>query len=66
MAKVWNKSTLTMEEGTRQQCPRCKGFGALIHDEEDCYLCAGQSEVWRLPSGWSRPVNSADTDSTIY
>ena len=39
--------TCDNEKLAQQTCPRCKGFGSELGDEDGCTLCNGYAWVWR-------------------
>lgn len=69
MSKVYNKSKQVMEKAMKENCPRCKGFGALFSDNgKVCFLCGGHGSLWvsKTGSGWTRSLYSKVNDSQLY
>lgn len=64
--QVYNKSKLIMEIATNKKCPRCKGFGLVTKDIDNCYLCNGHGRLWISENGWTRPFYSFMNDSKLY
>jgi len=52
--KVYNKNKERAERAKLIECPRCKGFGAAVSDEENCSFCNGYGDLWSSTSGWLR------------
>lgn len=50
---IANQSRLLMVPAERSTCPRCKGFGAVLGDEDTCGTCRGHGEVWASACGWT-------------
>lgn len=64
--KVYNPSTCRTEEARLIQCPRCKGFGAIFGDEDECSLCSKQGEVWNSTGGWTWPKGSSPEKGRLF
>jgi len=66
--KVWNKSKVKAEPAILTYCPRCKGFGANVGDENGCHICRGRGRVWLSTSGsgWTRPLWARIQKSQLY
>lgn len=64
---IFNYSSLLMEAATKEKCPRCRGFGGVIGDDDNCDLCDGYGWVWRSHSGWTlKPYGKVKQDEKLY
>ena len=65
-ATVYNKTKERVEEATKQDCPRCRGFGGRLGDEDGCELCNGDGTLWVSESGWTRQLYARLVNSRLY
>lgn len=64
---IWAPTKESYVEAELERCPRCKGFGGVVHKDGPCDLCAGQGKVyWHKPSGWTKAPYRRKTDVRIY
>ena len=54
---IMNHSKARTEKATQETCPRCKGFGALRSDIDNCPLCNGRGRLWLTESGWTLKIS---------
>ena len=68
MTIVYNKSKGITEKAKKVKCPRCRGFGAIVGDEDNCIICNGHGSIWMAisSSGWTRPLYARLDDSQLY
>lgn len=66
MGNVYNKSTLFVEKAKRVECPRCRGVGGNLGDEDGCSLCDGKGKLWKSESGWTRAIGRRLDQSQLY
>jgi len=67
--EVLNKSKNIVEDGVEVNCPRCKGFGAIIKDAAlggNCSLCKGEGNVIMSKSGWTVPLYDDLSSSRLW
>ena len=67
--RVYNYSTLLVEGGKKQKCPKCKGTGTdLKSDYYLCSLCEGKGEliISMNGSGWTKPLGRSIEYSQLY
>lgn len=68
--RVYNPSTLEIEQGEKMTCPRCDGHGAKTGDERkggNCTLCGGDGRVIRnIKSGATRRITQGLNTSQIW
>jgi len=63
---VWNGHT--REKAVQVKCPKCKGIGEVIGDNEKCPFCDGHGEVWKAAdkSNLYRSPFSKEEDTKIW
>jgi DnaJ-class molecular chaperone len=68
MAKVFNWNTMLIESASLESCPRCKGFGKLSKDIDECNVCNGYGNAYisNEKSGWIRPKYVKLEKSVLY
>ena len=64
--RIYNNTSYQSETLHREQCPRCRGFGACSGDRDGCSVCDGKGEVWRGESGVTVPLGARDDQQRYY
>lgn len=64
--KIYNKSKQLVEKAKFKQCPRCRGFGSVLGDDDGCEICNGYGRAWISDSGWTRAKHQKTENSKLY
>jgi DnaJ-class molecular chaperone len=67
-AYVLNKSKDSIEKATKEKCPRCRGFGAIVTDNSNCHLCNGKGVLYISieGTGWTKAMYARMDKSKLY
>jgi len=61
---IMNHSKVMMESAKMMECPRCKGHGSCIYDDDPCVMCNGWGKLWMTESSWYQAKYSKE--SSLY
>ena len=65
--QIWNRSKERYQEATEVICPKCRGFGQVAGDGDECSFCEGDGVMWKSATdGYYAPRWMKDPQETIH